>query len=208
MGKKDKRVDDYIKKAQPFAQPILTHLRELIHKANPEVEENIKWGMPSFEYKGPCIGIASFKKHAVLGFWKSALIKDPKGYLWERANKGGEAMGNLGRITSLKDLPPDKVIIDFIKQAKKLNDEGVKMVRERKEKGELEVPGYLTAALKRNKAAKTTFDAFSTSKKRDYIEWLTEAKTDATREKRLDQAIEWMAEGKARHWKYETKKSK
>lgn len=204
MGKKDKRVDEYIKKAQPFAQPILKHLRELIHTANPDVEETIKWGMPSFEYKGPFMGFASFKQHAVLGFWKSALMKDPKGYLWERANKGGEAMGNFGKITSLDSLPPDKVIIDFIRQAKKLNDDGVKVVRERVDKP-LEVPGFLTAALKRNKAAKTTFEAFSTSKKRDYVEWLTGAKTDATREKRLDQAIEWMAEGKSRNWKYEKK---
>lgn len=205
MGKKDKRVDDYIKKAQPFAQPVLKHLRELIHKANPEVEETIKWGMPSFEYKGPFVGIASFKQHAVLGFWKHALLKDPKGYLQERSNKGGEAMGNLGKITSLEDLPPDKIIMDFIKQAKKLNDEGVKVEREKKTRPILEAPDYLIAALKRNKAAKVTFDAFSPSNKRDYIEWLTEAKTDATREKRLDQALEWMAEGKTRHWKYQKK---
>lgn len=204
MGKKDKRVDAYIKKAQLFAQPILTHLRELIHNANPEVEETIKWGMPSFEYKGPYVGFASFKQHIALGFWKSTLLKDPKGYLWERANKGGEAMGNLGRVTSLEDLPPDKVIVDFLKQAKKLNDDGVKVVRERKERP-LVVPDYLTAAIKKNKAAKATFDAFSPSKKRDYIEWITEAKTDATREKRMDQAIEWMAEGKSRNWKYEKK---
>jgi uncharacterized protein YdeI (YjbR/CyaY-like superfamily) len=206
MGKKDKRVDEYIKKAQPFAQPILKHLRKLIHEANPEVEETIKWGMPSFEYKGPCIGIASFKQHAVLGFWKNALLKDPKGYLQERSNKGGEAMGHLGRIESMEDLPPDKVIIDFVKQAKKLNDEGIKQVRVSKPKAALATPAFLTAALKRNKAAKATFDAFSPSNKRDYIEWLTEAKTDATREKRLDQAIEWMAGGKTRNWKYQVNK--
>jgi uncharacterized protein YdeI (YjbR/CyaY-like superfamily) len=205
MGKKDKRVDDYIRKAQPFAQPILKHLRKLIHEANPEVEETIKWGMPSFEYKGPYVGIASFKQHAVMGFWKNALLKDPKGYLQERSNKGGEAMGHLGRIESIEDLPPDKVIIDFIKQAKKLNDEGIKQVRVTKPKAALAIPDLLIAALKRNKAAKATFDAFNPSNKRDYVEWLTEAKTDATREKRLDQAIEWMAEGKARHWKYQKK---
>ncbi len=205
MGKKDKRVDDYIKKAQPFAQPILTHLRELVHKANPDVEENIKWGMPSFEYKGPYCGFASFKQHAVFGFWKHSLIKDPKGYLQDRASQGGEAMGSLGRIESMKDLPPDNVIIGFIKQAKKLNDEGIKQVRVTKAKAELEIPAYLTAALKKNKAAKTTFEAFSPSNKRDYVEWLTDAKTEATREKRLGQAIEWMAEGKSRHWKYQKK---
>ena len=206
MTKKDKRIDDYIKKAQPFAQPILTHLRELIHKGNPEVEETIKWGMPSFDYKGPYCSFASFKQHAVFGFWKHKLLKDPKGYLQERSSQGGDAMGNLGRITSIKDLPPDKVIIDFIKQAKKLNDEGIKGApAEKKKKPELVVPEYFTAVLKRNKAASATFNAFSTSNKRDYIEWITEAKTEATREKRMDQAIEWMAEGKTRHWKYQKK---
>src|SRR4051812_34052072 len=98
---KDKRIDAYIEKAQPFARPILKHLRKLIHEANPEVTETIKWGMPSFDYKGPCCGIAAFKQHAILGFWKYKLMKDPKGYLGDRSNQGGEAMGNLGRITSL-----------------------------------------------------------------------------------------------------------
>jgi uncharacterized protein YdeI (YjbR/CyaY-like superfamily) len=206
MGTKDKRVDAYIKKAQPFAQPILTKLRELIHKANPDVEETIKWGMPSFDYKGPFCSFASFKQHAVFGFWKYALMKDPNGYLQERSNKGGDAMGNLGRIENIKDLPRDKVIIDLIKQAKKLNDDGVKLpARTPKPKAEIEVPGYLTAALKKNKTAKATFEAFSPSCKREYLEWITEAKTEPTREKRLDQAIEWMAEGKQRNWKYQKK---
>ncbi len=124
---KDKRVDAYIEKAQPFAKAILKHLRALVHKANPEVEETIKWSFPCFDYKGAFCSMASFKEHAVFGFWKSPLMKDPKGYLQERSNKGGEAMGNLGKITSLKDLPPDKVIIDLVKQAKKLNDENIKL---------------------------------------------------------------------------------
>jgi uncharacterized protein YdeI (YjbR/CyaY-like superfamily) len=167
------------------------------------VEETIKGGIPSFDYKGPFCSFASFKQHAVFGFWKHSLIKDPKGYLQERSNQGGEAMGNLGRIESVDDLPPDKAIIDFIKQAKKLNDEGVKPPsREKKPKPDLVIPGYFTAALKRNKAAKTTFDAFSPSCKREYVEWITGAKTEATREKRIDQALEWMAEGKQRNWKY------
>jgi uncharacterized protein YdeI (YjbR/CyaY-like superfamily) len=203
MVKKDKRVDAYIAKAQPFAKPILKRLRELIHQGNPDVEESIKWGMPSFDYKGPFCSFASFKQHAVFGFWKHRLIKDPKGYLQERSNQGGEAMGNLGRIESIDDLPPDKVVIDFVRQAKKLNDDGVKLPsREKKPKPDLVIPGYFTAALKRNRAAKATFDAFSPSCKREYVEWITEAKTEPTREKRMDQALEWMAEGKQRNWKY------
>src|SRR6185369_7294252 len=148
MMDKDKRVDAYIAKSAEFAKPILTHLRMLIHQANPEVQETIKWGMPSFDYKGPFCSMASFKEHCVFGFWKSKLIKDPNGYLGERANQGGEAMGNMGRITNLKDLPPDKIIIDFVKQAKKLNDENIKLPpAPKKEKVELETPTYFMDAL-------------------------------------------------------------
>jgi uncharacterized protein YdeI (YjbR/CyaY-like superfamily) len=203
MGKKDKRVDAYIEKAQPFAKPVLKKLRELIHKGNPEVEETIKWGMPSFDYKGPFCSFASFKQHAVFGFWKYQLINDPEGYLQEISNKGGNAMGNLGRITSVRDLPPDKIIIDFVKQAKKLNDDGVKLPpKQKKPKTELTIPKYFTDALKKNKTAFEAFNNFSYSHKKEYVEWITEAKTDETRNKRIAAAIGWMTEGKSRNWKY------
>jgi uncharacterized protein YdeI (YjbR/CyaY-like superfamily) len=203
MPKTDKRIDVYIEKAQPFAQPILKHLRKLIHEGCPEVEETVKWGMPSFDYKGPFFSMAAFKNHAVFGFWKAKLLKDPKGYLDERKNNGGEAMGHGGRIESMKDLPPDKVLLDFIKQAKKLNDEGVKVPKKPAvAKRDLVVPDYFMAAVKRNKAALKTFENFSESQKREYVDWITEAKTDATREKRMETAIDWIAEGKIRNWKY------
>ena len=202
MGK-DKRVDAYIDKAQPFAKPILKKLRELIHKGNPDVEETIKWGMPFFDYKGPFCNFASFKEHATFGFWKYKLIKDPNGYLQNISSKGGDAMGNLGRITSLKDLPPDKVIIDFIKQAKKINDEGIKLtLKPKKPKGELVIPDYFINSLKKNKKAFDTFNNFSYSHKKEYVEWISDAKTDETRNKRIETAIEWMSVGKSRNWEY------
>ena len=201
---KDKRVDAYIAKAQPFAQPILKKLRELIHKANPEVQETIKWGMPSFDYKGPFCGMAALKQHAVFGFWKYKLIKDPKNYLGLRSNEGGEAMGNMGRISSLKDLPPDRALLDFVKQAKKLNDDGIKMPpRVVKPKAKLATPSYFTNALKKNKRALTHFENFSPSQKREYVLWVTEAKSEETRNSRLKLAVEWMGDGKKRNWKYE-----
>jgi uncharacterized protein YdeI (YjbR/CyaY-like superfamily) len=203
MGVKDKRIDAYIDKAQPFAQPILKHVRELVHKACPEVTETIKWGMPSFDYKGPFFSIAAFKQHCAGGFWKHKLLNDPKGHLGERSNQGGEAMGNLGRITSLKDLPPDKVILDFIKQAKKLNDDGIKVEKKKPvEKKELVVPKELVTALTKNKKAKETFENFSPSNKREYAEWISEAKTEETKKKRLTTTLEWLEEGKPRNWKY------
>lgn len=202
MGKKDSRVDAYITKAQPFAKPILNHLRKIVHQACPEVEETIKWGFASFDYKGPFCGMASFKQHAAFGFWKSKLLKDPKNYLGARFAGGGEAMGNLGRITSLKDLPPDNALIDFIRQAKKLNDDGIKLPIVRKEKAPLKVPSYFLNAVRKNKKALTTFESFSPSNKREYVSWIAEAKTDETKNSRLETAVQWMSEGKVRNWKY------
>jgi uncharacterized protein YdeI (YjbR/CyaY-like superfamily) len=203
MGK-DKRIDAYIAKAQPFARPILTKIRELIHKGNPAVTETIKWGMPSFDYKGPFCSMASFKQHAIFGFWKYKLIKDPKNYLGLRSNEGGEAMGNMGRIYSIKDLPPDKAMLDFVKQAKKLNDEGVKMpAKPQKPKVELVIPSYFIAAVKKNKKALAVFENFPYSSKKEYVMWVTEAKTEDTRNSRLQLAVQWISEGKRRNWKYE-----
>jgi uncharacterized protein YdeI (YjbR/CyaY-like superfamily) len=203
MGKRSPRVDEYIAKSADFAKPILEHLRELVHKACPEVEETIKWGMPSFDYKGPFCSMASFKQHAVFGFWKGSLLKDPKKYMQPRSSDGGDAMGFFGRMMSVKDIPPNKVMLDFIKQAKKLNDDGVKLPpRKKTAMKEIVVPVYFTKALKSNKKALATFNAFSPSNKKEYLTWVIEAKTEPTREKRLKTALEWMAEGKIRNWKY------
>lgn len=198
---RDTRIDAYIAKAQPFAQPILSHLRELIHKACPGVEETIKWSFPNFMYKGAILcNMAAFKEHMAFGFWKASIMDDPQGILTITER---EAMGHMGQIRSLKDLPKDKILIEYIKQAAKLNEQGVKVEKKVKNATkELEVPDYLLKAIKKNKAAFKTFEGFSTTNKREYVDWITEAKTDATRDKRMAQAIEWMAEGKIRNWKY------
>lgn len=202
MAKKDPRVDAYIKKAQPFAQPILTHLRNLIHEVCPDVEETIKWSFPCFDYKGPFCSMASFKQHAVFGFWKAEIMKDAE--ILMATAKSEVAMGHMGRITSLKDLPNDKKFKAYLKEAMRLNDENIKLPSKTKstEKRELEIPDYFTSALKRSKRAKEVFDSFSYSNKKEYVEWLTEAKTETTREKRLETALEWLAEGKVKNWKY------
>jgi uncharacterized protein YdeI (YjbR/CyaY-like superfamily) len=197
MGKKIRQVGAYIDKSAEFAKPILNHLRAVVHEACPEVEEAMKWSFPNFMYKGMFCSMAAFKEHCAFGFWKSSLIVDKKGQNLERA------MGQFGRITKLGDLPPKKVLVEYIKLAKKLNDDGVKApTRIQKPRSELVVPDDLAKALKRNKAAQATFEKFSPSNKREYVDWITEAKTEATRNKRLDTAIEWMAEGKPRNWKY------
>lgn len=197
------KVDEYINRAAPFAQLILTHLRNLVHQACPEVVETIKWGMPSFEYKGPYFGFAAFKQHCVGVFWKHKLIHDPTGYLRERKNQGGEAMGNLGRMTTMEDLPPDDILLDFFEQARRLNDEGIKVVRKPPQKNRaIIVPDELKIALFNHPGAQGVFENFSPSHKLEYIEWIQEAKTEITRQKRIDQTIEWLQEGKPRNWKY------
>ncbi|HYG51415.1 MAG TPA: YdeI/OmpD-associated family protein [Flavobacteriales bacterium] len=205
MAKKDKRIDAYIEKSADFAKPILKHLRKLVHQGCPGVTETVKWGMPSFEYKGPFCSMASFKQHAVFGFWKYKLIKDPKNYLGDIKADGGASMGNMGRITSLKDLPPDSVILGFIKQAVKLNDDGIKMEKTIKNPATAKntKPDVdFEAALKKNKKAWNVWEEWTPGKKKEYVDWMKEAKTEETKLKRIKTAVEWISEGKIRNWKY------
>ncbi|MEP7232587.1 MAG: YdeI/OmpD-associated family protein [Ginsengibacter sp.] len=199
MGNKDKRIDDYISKSAEFAKPILNHLRKLLHEACPDVQETIKWGMPFFDFKGPLCNLASFKQHCAFGFWKAALMKEAK--QMKENNKG--SMGVLGKLTSLSDLPPDSQIKSWIKEAAKLNADGVKAPDKKvKEKKEIETPESFTRALSKNKKAAAAYEVFSPSHKYEYLEWITGAKTEETRNKRIASTIEWLTEGKSRNWKY------
>ncbi len=203
----DPRVDVYINKAKPFAQPILEHIRELVHKACPKVEEEIKWSRPFFVYKGVILAnLSAFKEHCSFGFWgqeMSKLLKD-SGVVRDGA------MGSLGRITSIKDLPADKQMITWIRLAAQSIDSGdhISPIASRNRvvkapKPPLEMHPQFASALKKDKKASSAFDAFSPSCKREYIEWISEAKRDETREKRIATAVEWIAEGRKRNWKYE-----
>ena len=199
MAKKDPRVDAYIEKSAPFAQPILRHLRKLVHKTCPSVKETMKWSFPHFDYEGMFCGMAAFKQHCSFGFWKAALMQDADKLL----DKQNEAMGHLGKITSLKELPPDKKIVTYILEAMKLNEEKIKVVKKKKPSPKkIESPGYFMDALCANKQALAHFERFSNSDKKEYVEWITEAKREETRSKRLAEAVEWIAEGKKRYWKY------
>ena len=192
----DPRVDVYIAASPAFAQPILTHIREVIHAACPDVEETMKWSRPHFQYKGMLCQMSAFTAHCALGFWKGAVLFP------ELSEK--ESMGHFGRITSIKDLPSKKELASVVKRAMKLNDEGVKPpARVKPAPKELTVPDDFATALKADKAAQKVFDAGSASFKREYVAWIEDAKADATRMRRMVQAIEWLAQGKARNWKYE-----
>ncbi len=195
MGTRDKRIDAYIAKSRDFAKPILAHLRELVHDACPEVTETTKWGAPYFEYKGMLCGMCAFKEHCGLSFWNRSLI----------VTGSTDAMGQFGKITKLSDLPSKKIIAGYIKQAMKLNEAGAispTRSKDKPKKADIPVPDYFAAALRKNRKAETAFDTFSSSHRREYLEWITEAKTEPTRVKRIAEAISWMSEGKSRNWKY------
>ena len=197
MGKKDPRVDAYIAKARDFARPILIEIRDRVHAACPDVEETMSWSSPSFRYQGPMCGMAAFKEHVIFGFWKGPLI------LGKPAEGEGPAGAFRTKLTKVADLGPKKETAANIKKAMALNEQGVALPRgPRKDPAPAVVPDDLAAALKKNKKAQAAFDEFSPSHKREYVEWLTSAKREETRARRLQTAIAQIAEGKPQNWKY------
>jgi uncharacterized protein YdeI (YjbR/CyaY-like superfamily) len=198
MPTKDPCVDAYIAKSADFARPVLKHLRGLVHTACPQVEETLKWGMPHFQHRGILLGMAAFKQHCTLHFWKGALI-------FAARKTEDEAMGQFGRITSLADLPGDKALLGFIRKAMELNEAGIKKPADTrpKEKRQLVVPDYFQAALAKNAKARATFENFSYSHKKEYVEWITEAKREETRARRMQTSLAWLTKGKSHNWKYE-----
>ncbi|HEX6852972.1 MAG TPA: YdeI/OmpD-associated family protein [Candidatus Polarisedimenticolaceae bacterium] len=203
MGTRTPEIDAYIAKAPEFARPILERIRAAFHAGCPAIEERIKWGVPSFEYRGMLGGMAAFKHHVTFGFWKSRLMED-----FDRLFARGPRSSPMGvRVTSLADLPAKKVLVAYVKEARRLNDEGVKEPRRASPKRAVRVvvPPDLTAALAKDAKARATFEGFSPSHRREYIEWITEAKRDETRRRRLETTLAWLAEGRHRNWKYERK---
>lgn len=200
MAKRDPKVDAYIAEAAPFARPILRRLRKIVHAGCPAVEETIKWGFPHFVYKGNIAGMAAFKQHCVFGFWKDAL-------LFNRENgEQKEAMGQFGRLTDVSELPDEALLIGYVKKAAALNEDGVKVTRGSGQPREpIAMPDDFAAALQKSPRASRNYESFSQSKRRDYLEWITEAKRDQTRRQRIATSIEWLAEGKSHNWKYERK---
>jgi uncharacterized protein YdeI (YjbR/CyaY-like superfamily) len=196
-------VDTYIANAPAFAQPILVKIRAAFHAGCPELEERIKWGIPSFEYKGLLGGMAAFKAHVALGFWKSRLLED-----FETTFGVDPAASPLRvHVRTVADLPPKKVLVAFVKEAKRLNDEGIKEPKRSQARAPVAVapPADFKKALAANSRAKATFASFSPSQQREYVEWITSAKRETTRAERIATSVAWLAEGKRRNWKYENR---
>lgn len=195
----DPRIDAYIARSAEFARPILEELRQRVHATCPEAEETLKWSAPSFTYKGKILAVmAAFKQHVAFNLWHGAKVVADDG-------KAAEGMGQFGRLASVKDIPAKREMAGYIREAMRLIDSGETKggTKAAKPKPPVVAPADLLAALAGNARAKATFDAFPPGKKREYVDWIVEAKREDTRQRRLAQAVEWMAEGKARNWKYE-----
>ena len=200
----DPRVDAYINKSAPFAQPILAHIRQLVHQTLPDVEETIKWSHAFFMYRGLILGnMAAFKQHASFGLWGEEIAKK----LSKGENSPGGAMGTFGRITTLADLPPDKKIQSFLREAAAVLDNGTRTRNysrpQRVAKPPAVIPPDFAAALKKNKPAQKFFDTLAPGQRREYLDWITGAKREETTTKRIAQAVSQLAEGKKLNWKYE-----
>ncbi len=196
MPSHDPRIDAYVDRAEPFARPILHHVRALVHEACPDVQETIKWGMPAFVHTGQLLcGMAAFKRHASFGFWKHALVVGEAG---ERVG-----MGSFGKLASVEDLPPRRTLLALVRKAVRLNEAGVKAPSApRRARPPLQPPDDLLAALRQVPAAFATFEAFSPSHRREYVQWVLEARREETRRRRIADAVAWLGEGKPRNWKY------
>lgn len=203
MKNANPKFGEYIAKSADFAKPILTHLRQLIHDTCPDVDEIMKWSIPHFDYKGEmmCI-LAAYGHHCSFTFWKADLMSDQK---LRKNVDPKQPLGYMSKLTSLSDLPSDAGLIAYIKEAMALNENGVKLVIKRKTEAPavIEVPDYFAEKLAANPVAKEIFESKSASFRKDYLVWIIDAKTDATRQKRMEESLEWIAEGKGRFWKYE-----
>ena len=197
MPTKDPRIDEYIAKARPDAQPLLKEIRAAVHAGCPEVSETVKWRMPTFEHKGILLGMASFKGYTTMGFWKSKLMRP------RLSAADQKALDQAGQVNVGGALPPRASLVRLVKVAAALNEDGIVQPRVLRKKAPLRTPGYFAAALKRNAAAHARFEAFPPSHKREYVEWIADAKQDEARQRRLAQAVEWIGQAKARNWKYE-----
>ncbi len=196
------KIDDYLAKSADFAQPILAHLRKLLHETCPDIVEEVKWGIPHFDYHGEMMCIfAAYKSHCSFSFWKDSLMGDARlkknGYL-------AAAKRFMGKLTALSDLPPDAELVSFIKEAMALNENGIKLPPRKSERPkEVAMPDSFAESLAANPAAKAIFDSKSDSFRKEYLVWIADAKTDTTRQKRIEESQSWIAEGKGRFWKYQ-----
>jgi uncharacterized protein YdeI (YjbR/CyaY-like superfamily) len=201
MKKLNPKVTEYIAKSADFAKPVLNHLRELIHSTCPDVEEDIKWGTPHYSYRGDhLVMMAGFKNHCSFSLYKAEIMKDKT---IQESVKAGKKFGYMDKVKSIDELPAKKVLVAYIKEAMVINESGIKKAIVKSDKPKVvEMPDYFAKALKANAKANKVFNEKSDSFRKEYIVWISDAKTEDTRQKRIEQSLEWIAEGKGRFWQY------
>lgn len=198
MSNHNKKVDEYIFKMADFAKPILTHLRQIIFETCPDVEEDIKWGIPHYAYKGDhLVMMAGFKQHCSFSLYKAELMKDK---MIQESVKAGKKFGYMDKVKDLSELPDKKILAAYIKEAMELNSSGISKPKVVKEKVEVVAPKEFIEALEQDKIAFSIYESKSPSFRKNYIIWIADAKTDETRQKRIAQSLEWIREGKDRFW--------
>lgn len=204
MSNYNKKVTDYIAKSADFAKPILNHLREIIQSTCPDAEEDIKWGTPHYSYKGDhLVMMAGFKNHCSFSLYKAEMMKDKT---IQDSVMTGKKFGYMDKVKDFSELPAKKVLVAYIKEAMMINESGIKKERPKADKPKVvELPDYFAKALKANAKANKVFNEKSDSFRKEYIVWITDAKTEDTRQKRIEQSLEWIAEGKGRFWQYAKK---
>ncbi|MBX3659873.1 MAG: YdeI/OmpD-associated family protein [Ramlibacter sp.] len=202
VAQRSPKVDEYLANSAEFARPILEHLRKILHAHCPELVEEIKWGIPHFDYKGEMMCMfAAYKSHCSFTFWKQSIMTDA------RLKKNPDlpaAKRFMGKLTSVSDLPPEAELVALLRQAMTLNEQGVKLSpRKPAPLTEIEIPGYFAERLADNSNARAIFESKSDSFRKEYVVWITDAKTESTRNKRIEESLAWIAEGKSRFWKYQ-----
>lgn len=196
MNEASENITAYIEKATPEFKEVMIALRSVLNNPNFDIKEDWKWGAPNFNNEGMICWLAHFRNHVGMNFFKGTLIKDKYNlFTHYREEKGNRQL----KFSDINQIIPEQIEY-YIEEAIKLNQENIKVV---KKEIDTSLPLDLETELNNNPKAKMFFESLAPSYKRDYIEWIEEAKREATRTKRLATTMEWLSEGKKKNWKYE-----
>jgi hypothetical protein len=187
------QINQYMAELPEWQRRMLVRLRQLIHEAAPEVEEAWRWDKPHFDNAGIMVGLCAFKEHVAVWFHKGALLKDTK-KLFE-ATARTEEKGMRAYKLHEGDKINEAAFLDLVKQAVAVNDKGTKLREAKPTKKALVVPEDLEQVLRKDPTAWANWEAFPVGHRRAYVEWVTDARQEETRKRRIAQSLEKIREG-------------